>query len=83
MDDEGVGPAGHDSYVEAFGGEEAARGGLIDAPVFGFGDPIELDGEFKWGGRWTGGISGASRVGKCEEGATDEGDTHDGREDEN
>ncbi len=82
LDDEGVGSAGDDGDVEAFGGEETARGGLIDATVFGFGDPVELDGEFKWGGCLAGGISGARCVGKCDEGAKYEGYTHDGSEDE-
>jgi len=44
LDDEGVGSARDDGDVEPFGGKEAARGGLVDATVFGFGDPVQLDG---------------------------------------
>ena len=47
LGDEGVGSARDNRDVEALGREEAADLGLINAAVLGFGDPVQLQGDFR------------------------------------
>ena len=71
--DLGAGSAGQQGDVEALFAEKTTSEGLVETAVFGLGDPVELDGDFCWGGRRDGGVESEELSAESEEQNTAEG----------